>query len=436
MNSKDLVLSVRSLGKRYSRTAGSGLDFFSWNKTRLDSFWALKDVSFEVERGTGLGVIGGNGAGKSTLLKILARIIAPTEGEAQIKGRINSLLEVGTGFQPDLSGRANIYLNASILGMSRTETDEVFDEIVAFSGIGDFIDMPVKHYSSGMYSRLAFSVAANVTGDILLVDEVLSVGDAEFQKKCLKRMNNLLSSEHRTVLFVSHSMDAVRRFCSQVLWLERGAVKAYGQVDEVVAEYLRSVNNLGAKYVVSHPPIQDSQVDTKTSPSPTAETVHISTEVSAGFDAAASIVAVSMVKVDGEDNDIFMRDDKIRVMIDCRVMKNSYTIYPVIHLHCLPRAGVSNEVHVFTCVGESPLPQRIGNFKITTTIPENLLTVGQYEISVALVTRARPQIKHCKLERVVRFQVIERKGEDGLYLLEQLYGVIQPNLSWDISSTN
>lgn len=445
MNNKDIVLSVQGLGKRFSRTAGSGLDFFRWNKTRDDSFWALRDVSFNVERGTGIGIIGGNGAGKSTLLKILARIVSPTEGVAEIKGRVNSLLEVGTGFQSDLSGRANIYLNASILGMSRAETDAVFDEIVSFSGIGDFIDMPVKHYSSGMYSRLAFSVAANVTGDILLVDEVLSVGDAEFQKKCLKRMNGLLSSEHRTVLFVSHSMDAVMKFCSHALWLDHGTVKAYGKAEDVVAEYLRSVNNLGSRYVSKHASRRKPKAEEVLSDAPSIGPVEsnpegaevavpevkpISTEVAAGFEAAATINTVTLINSEGHENDIFVRDRSIRISLDCQVSRDAYTIHPVIHLHCLPRAGVPDEVHVFTCVGDAPLPRMVGHFQVIATIPDHLLTVGQYAISVALVTRARPQIKHCKLERVVKFQVIEKKGQESEYLSEQLHGVIQPELTW------
>src|SRR3989454_14034 len=179
------------------------------------TLWALRDVSFEVSAGEIVGIIGANGAGKSTLLKILSRITEPTEGQAEIHGRVGSLLEVGTGFHPELSGRENVYLNGAILGMRRAEIEKKFDEIVAFSEVEKFVDMPVKHYSSGMYLRLAFAVAAHLETEILLVDEVLAVGDVEFQKKCLGKMEDV-SKQGRTVLFVSHNMHAIRRLCARV----------------------------------------------------------------------------------------------------------------------------------------------------------------------------------------------------------------------------
>jgi lipopolysaccharide transport system ATP-binding protein len=203
-----------------------------------DLFWALKDVSFEVKRGEVVGIIGRNGAGKSTLLKILSRITAPTEGQVEVKGRVGSLLEVGTGFHPELTGRENIYLNGAILGMKRTEINRKFDEIVAFAEIEKFIDTPVKRYSSGMYVRLAFAVAAHLEPEILLVDEVLAVGDAQFQKKCLGKMDDV-AKEGRTVLFVSHNMVAVQNLCSKGLLLVEGSVAQLGSADEAVRDYLR-----------------------------------------------------------------------------------------------------------------------------------------------------------------------------------------------------
>src|SRR5213080_5364929 len=201
------------------------------------AFWALKDVSFEVNRGEVVGIIGRNGAGKSTLLKILSRITEPTEGQAEIVGRVGSLLEVGTGFHPELTGRENVYLNGAILGMKRSEIDRRFDEIVAFSEIERFLETPVKHYSSGMYARLAFSVAAHLEPEILLVDEVLAVGDAAFQKKCLGRMEQL-SGTGRTVAFVSHSMPSVLRLCPRVILLDAGHLTADGGGSHVVEEYI------------------------------------------------------------------------------------------------------------------------------------------------------------------------------------------------------
>jgi lipopolysaccharide transport system ATP-binding protein len=205
-----------------------------------ETVWALKDVSFEVEQGEVLGIIGRNGAGKSTLLKILSRITAPTSGLVKVKGRIASLLEVGTGFHPDLTGRENIYLNGAILGMTREEVQRKFDEIVAFAEIDKFIDTPVKRYSSGMYVRLAFAVAAHLEPEILLVDEVLAVGDAEFQKKCLGKMGDVASKEGRTVLFVSHNMGAVESLCHNSILMEVGSISARGDTREVVNQYLSS----------------------------------------------------------------------------------------------------------------------------------------------------------------------------------------------------
>ncbi len=198
--------------------------------------WALKDVSFEVRRGEVVGIIGRNGAGKTTLLKILSRITEPTEGYAEIRGRVGSLLEVGTGFHPELTGRENIYLNGAILGMKKAEIDRKFDEIVAFAEIEKFLDTPVKHYSSGMYVRLAFAVAAHLEPEILLVDEVLAVGDAAFQKKCLGKMGDV-AREGRTVLFVSHQMNSIRRLCERCIWLDAGNVQMIDSVLKVVSAY-------------------------------------------------------------------------------------------------------------------------------------------------------------------------------------------------------
>ncbi|MCR4311407.1 MAG: ABC transporter ATP-binding protein, partial [Candidatus Taylorbacteria bacterium] len=207
--------------------------------SRNEIFWALKDVSFSVEKGEAIGIIGANGAGKSTLLKILSRITPPTEGEITFQGRVASLLEVGTGFHPELSGRENIYLNGAILGMTRKEINEKFDAIIEFSGIGDFIDTPVKRYSSGMYVRLAFSIAAHIEPDILLVDEVLAVGDAEFQKKCLGKMEEVTGKAGRTILFVSHNMSAVEKLCSKSILLSHGKIAMTGRTKEVIEHYLK-----------------------------------------------------------------------------------------------------------------------------------------------------------------------------------------------------
>lgn len=203
-----------------------------------EEFLSLKDVSFEIKQGDRVGIIGRNGAGKSTLLKILSRITEPTSGRIAIKGRVASLLEVGTGFHPELTGRENIYLNGAILGMGKIEIQNKFNEIVEFAGVSKFIDTPVKKYSSGMYTRLAFSVAAHLEPEILIVDEVLAVGDVQFQKKCLGKMQSISKDEGRTVLFVSHNMDAIQRLCSQCLMLDKGRLIANDVTSNVIANYL------------------------------------------------------------------------------------------------------------------------------------------------------------------------------------------------------
>lgn len=210
-----------------------------FSNTTSEEFWALKDVSFEVKQGERVGIIGRNGAGKSTLLKVLSRIVAPTKGRITMDGRVASLLEVGTGFHPELSGRENVFLNGSILGMSKSEIQKKFDEIVAFSEVENFLDTPVKRYSSGMYVRLAFAVAAHLEPEILIVDEVLAVGDAEFQKKCIGKMKDV-SGEGRTVLFVSHNMAAIQNLCESAIYLKRGQVQTIGSVDTVLSEYLKA----------------------------------------------------------------------------------------------------------------------------------------------------------------------------------------------------
>ena len=259
-NAGDTFIRAIGLGKRYR--LGASVEMYGSFREALMSipralfgsrgvsgdpdereFWALRDVSFEVRRGDVVGIIGRNGAGKSTLLKILSRITDPSEGECFIHGRLASLLEVGTGFHPELSGRENVYLNGSILGMSKREIDSKFDEIVAFSEVEKFLDTPVKRYSSGMYVRLAFSVAAHLDPEILVIDEVLAVGDTAFQEKCLGKMNDVARAG-RTVLFVSHNMHAVRRLCSRAILLDSGRIMMDDEQDTVTDHYLRHVSKV------------------------------------------------------------------------------------------------------------------------------------------------------------------------------------------------
>ncbi|MCU0360593.1 MAG: ABC transporter ATP-binding protein [Bacteroidia bacterium] len=251
------IIKVEGLSKKYRLNKSSGFKsdtlYGSFlyglknakkvlSKAEEVDFWALQDVSFEVQQGDRVGVVGRNGAGKSTLLKVLSRITPPTKGRIEYTGRMASLLEVGTGFHGDLSGRENIYLNGSILGMSKSEIDRKFDEIVAFSEVEQFLDTPVKRYSSGMYVRLAFAVAAHLEPDILIVDEVLAVGDAAFQKKCLGKMNDVSLKDGRTILFVSHNMGAVQNLCNKGLFLQNGQNMDFGGISDVVKRYLEAGN--------------------------------------------------------------------------------------------------------------------------------------------------------------------------------------------------
>ncbi len=250
------IIKIKDLSKQYKVGIGN-MQFPTFRESLINclkfplkkhsngddtKFWALQDINFEVEPGEVVGIIGRNGAGKSTLLKILSRITEPTKGKVELYGRVGSLLEVGTGFHPELTGRENIYLNGAILGMRRSEIVKKFDEIVDFAEIEKFIETPVKHYSSGMYARLAFAVAANLEPEILIVDEVLAVGDADFQKKCLGKMKTVSDKEGRTVLFVSHNMTAVSNLCKRAVFLNKGRAEFIGDINETIKLYLRKEN--------------------------------------------------------------------------------------------------------------------------------------------------------------------------------------------------
>jgi lipopolysaccharide transport system ATP-binding protein len=263
----ETVAEIRGISKRYrigtrpgyagsprltesiSNAVSHPLRSIRANIATKESFWALRNITFDVQKGEVLGIIGRNGAGKSTLLKILSQITYPTEGEIVLRGRVGSLLEVGTGFHPDLTGRENIYLNGAILGMTRREIDSKFDAIVKFAEVEKFLDVPCKRYSSGMYLRLAFAVAAHLEPDVLIADEVLAVGDQQFQAKCLGKMREV-SEEGRTVIFVSHNMHAIRSLCQTGVLLEAGQMKKKGPVDEIVEEYARSIEVRDTKFPV------------------------------------------------------------------------------------------------------------------------------------------------------------------------------------------
>ena len=409
------VISVENISKAYrlGTIGGADLkdDFARWwakirgrpdplskigeeHHSRLmgEEFWALDDVSFQVKEGEVLGIIGRNGAGKSTLLKILSQVTAPTSGEVKIKGRIASLLEVGTGFHPDLTGRENVVLNGSILGMTRGEIRRKFDEIVAFSEIEEFIDTPVKRYSSGMYVRLAFAVAAHLEPEILIVDEVLAVGDAQFQQKCVGKMGQA-SRDGRTVLFVSHNLAVVSSLCNRALLLEGGRKTSEGLAADVVSAYVQS-------------------------------------------DATTK----GEVTWDGEPNanNGRLRLGRARTLSNGQVTANVTIDQAVVVQYefevLLPELDVCTSIHLYdkygTCVLASGTPSRVlegGWYRHSCVFPANFLNDGRYTISILLISDiTRFDVS---LPEALSFVVHEVKGREGW--LGEVIGSIRPHLQWE-----
>jgi lipopolysaccharide transport system ATP-binding protein len=346
--------------------------------SRERDIWALKDVTFEVPEGQVLGVIGRNGAGKSTLLKVLTRITTPTAGRAEIRGRVGSLLEVGTGFHAELTGRENIYLNGAILGMKRREIDQRFDEIVDFSGIGKFIDTPVKRYSSGMYVRLAFSVAAHFEPEILLIDEVLSVGDAEFQRRCLGRMEEFGSSG-RTVLFVSHQLPAVAQLCDRAIWIDSGRVVEDGRPAEVIANYLHQTHSAGTE---------------RTWP-----------EDEAPGNDLAKILAVRALPHEGMPPGVVDVRRPIGIQIEFRVLRDGKPLFPKIKLLDHEGAVAFNAIDT----DERWLqPTPPGTYVATAWIPGNLLNEGSAIVETAICSLNFPKLEHhAAVYEAVSFEVLD-----------------------------
>jgi lipopolysaccharide transport system ATP-binding protein len=370
-----------------------------------EHIWALEDVSFELAEGEVLGLIGRNGAGKSTLLRVLTRITAPTSGTATIRGRIGSLLEVGTGFHPELTGRENVFLNGAILGMRRREIARKYDDIVEFSGVSRFIDTPVKRYSSGMYVRLAFSVAAFLEPEILLVDEVLAVGDAEFQRRCLGRMEDMGESG-RTVVFVSHNMQTIAQLCDRAILLEGGSVVMDGESADVVARYLQS--GLGSGSAREWP-------DDETGPG----------------DRVARLLAARVLEEDGSLLDAADVRRPIGVEITFRVLAGDTPVIPKIKV--VDRQGdiAFNAMDTHERWHEPSAP---GVYKATAWIPGNLLNEGLTAVDVELVSLAAPKLLHHAQERNALSFHVQDPGEGdsarGLFT-GQVRGVVRPLLDWD-----
>ena len=411
----DVIISVENLGKKYAiRHQGESARYKTLRESLIKSvagffrrredsrharvceeFWALKNVSFAVERGKVLGIIGRNGAGKSTLLKVLSRITQPSEGRVTLRGRIASLLEVGTGFHQELTGRENIFLNGSILGMTNAEIRSKFDEIVAFAGVEKFLDTPVKRYSSGMYVRLAFAVAAHLEPEILVVDEVLAVGDAEFQKKCMSKMQDVASGTGRTVLFVSHNMIAIQSLCEQAVLLERGHLKSAGPAASVIEGYLADS-------------MKSNQATCWDDP-----------ESAPGN----SIMRIRRICVtDGNDPGSTSLSMQSEIQIE-----TEYTVFAtkaLLHItyHLLNDQGIT----VLT-TGNRPMAHCAGGYRAVCRIPGNLLNSGGYSLKLFIVQNENLAI-YWK-EDVVSFNVMDTAQRETAYMGREP-GIVQPILEW------
>jgi lipopolysaccharide transport system ATP-binding protein len=399
------VIQAEGLGKQYRRgvhvDAGlrHALERFvrsPWRALRgakPETFWALKDVSLEVKEGEVLGLIGRNGAGKTTLLKILSRITRPTKGWAEIRGRVRSLLEVGTGFHPELTGRENAYLSGSILGMPKREIDRKFDEIVAFAEIEKFIDTPVKHYSSGMYMRLAFSVAAHLEPEILLVDEVLAVGDASFQRKCLGKMGDV-SRQGRTIVFVSHNMIALKKLCTQAVWLDGGQVVERGEAGQVIDHYLQKNTGMNLESV------WDDE-----STAPRNERVRLQ-----------SVRVIPQTENPGE---------AITVHTPLQIEFTYWNYVPDTMLNVSMFLTSLEEICAFASVSDFA-PRPAGLVRHTVEIPGDFLNADSYYVNLWIVKDASTGILY--QENAVAFEVAEGEVVGNWY--GRMPGAVRPKLKW------
>jgi lipopolysaccharide transport system ATP-binding protein len=420
----DVAVTVDRIGKRYrigrvperygrltetlSGLARAPLDRIRGRPRSTEEwFWALRDVTFEIRSGDVVGVIGRNGAGKTTLLKVLSRITAPTSGRAIIRGRVGSLLEVGTGFHPELTGRENVFMSAAVLGMSRRDVARRFDEIVEFAGVSAFLDTPVKRFSSGMQVRLGFAVAAHLEPEVLFVDEVLAVGDAAFQAKCLGRIEEIGASG-RTVVFVSHSMPAILRLCPRALLLDHGRTVAEGPSHEVVRAYLET--DLGR----------------------TSERTW--TPANAPGDEVAKLKHVRVIAPGGDSND----EVDIRRPVEIEVEYWSAEpgdLRPFVNLHLFNDEGVclfvtSDSVNRVWWTSR----RRAGVVRSTVTIPGNFLAEGRVIVTAAVSTQ-NPTVVHAIEHDAVAFQVVDRSVGDGVRgeWVGDLPGVVRPMLDWRVS---
>lgn len=380
-----------------------------------EQFWALRDISFEIAEGQRIAIIGGNGAGKSTLLKLLSRITEPTKGRISIRGKVASLLEVGTGFHPELTGRENIFLNGAILGMPRSEIKKKFDSIVAFSGVEKFLDTPVKHYSSGMYVRLAFSVSAWLDPDILIVDEVLSVGDQAFQKRCAERMKEL-TSDGRTVIFVSHSMSAVKSMCEKALYLKKGEMISFAPVEDATTDYLRTVLEETEAEVWHRPKFEFPDVRLVT---------HV--QITDYADCSGGQITDTHGQITANLN----INEPFSLSLNYRIRREvPYRVVPNFHFY--DEGGN----RVFISFPEVTAQTSPGEYRVTCHIDPFQFNVGRFSAMLALSSYEADAPLHFAVENALRFEVHEpaqadtrRHGWEG-----GLPGVSRPRLNWTFQS--
>lgn len=412
------IITLENVGKQYKiRSAGASYETFrdvltdltvgrlrrqQQKKPSHETFWALNQVNLRIAPGDVLGIIGRNGAGKSTLLKLISHITEPTTGRIEIYGRVGSLLEVGTGFHPELTGRENVYLSGAILGMTRKEIDRKFDEIVSFSEIERFIDVPVKWYSSGMYVRLAFSVAAHVEPEILILDEVLSVGDASFQVKCFNKLE-AIRRDGRTILFVSHNMQSVLRLCKRVIFLSEGTVIADGPPSEVASQYVSSRLRSSA---------EQTWDDINSAPG----------------DEVARLVAVRVRTEDGTVTDVIDIRKAVNIEMEYEILAAGEALAP--NMHFFNEDGI----YLFITGDRSTQPKDIGRYTSTVRIPGNFLAEGTISVNVAL---SSPLAIRFNEPGVVTFQVIDTLDGNSArgHYSGPMPGVIRPLLNWTTTFT-
>ncbi|MBS1557229.1 MAG: ABC transporter ATP-binding protein [Bacteroidetes bacterium] len=398
----------RSLRDSLTRSAKKLLTRKNQVQQTEEEFWALKDLTFEVKQGDRVGIIGRNGAGKSTLLKILSRITEPTHGRITIDGRVASLLEVGTGFHPELTGRENVFLNGAILGMSRAEIRSKFDEIVAFAEVEKFLDTPVKRYSSGMYVRLAFAVAAHLEPEILIVDEVLAVGDAQFQKKCLGKMEDVSKNEGRTVLFVSHNMAAISTLCNKGFFLQNGKIVHENTVDKIIDFYFEKGLKKNSERIWANERPGDSVV---------------------------KINAIRVRDINGIIKDSYKINENIRIDMEYEVLEDGHilwmghSIYNAEGINVFDTHSVKSELY--------HKPHEKGLHQATTIIPANLLADGTYVVNSAIFNHNK-HVVHLYVRETVIIDVFEvhqgmtARGDS----IGKFPGIVRPLLNWEVQKIN